>query len=301
LKINRLFEIVYMLLSKKSITARELSEHFEVSTRTIYRDLDILTTAGIPVYANKGKSGGIMLTDNFVLNKSLLSKSEQNDILFALESMKAAKYPDVGSVLSKLNSFFNKQSENWIQIDFSSWGNFDREKFISLKNAILNKKTVKIEYYNTYGEKNCREIEPLQLWFKEKSWYLKAFCRYKNDLRLFKITRIKNLSVTEKTFKREIKNDPFTGVFAAKQPSEKYVKVIMKIDGAQAYRVYDEFDKKHIKKNKDGSFTVSMFFPADEWMYGYIMSFGQFCEVIKPKYLREIIKNRLKNALNKYL
>ncbi|WP_243145627.1 helix-turn-helix transcriptional regulator, partial [Clostridium neonatale] len=101
MQINRLFEIVYILLNKKSITAKELSEHFEVSQRTIYRDIDTLCECGIPIYTSKGKGGGIGLLDSFILNKSILSEDEQNEILCALKSLQATNYKDNNSVLSK--------------------------------------------------------------------------------------------------------------------------------------------------------------------------------------------------------
>ena len=147
MQINRLFEIVYILLDKKTITARNLSERFEVSVRTIYRDIDVLCAAGIPVYMSKGKGGGISLLDNFVLNKTILSNNEQNEILAALQSLNALKYPDVDNVISKLGMLFNKEDYSWIDVDFSHWGSSDKEKFSLLKTAIVNKKTITFDYF----------------------------------------------------------------------------------------------------------------------------------------------------------
>lgn len=299
MKINRLFEIVYILLSKKSVTAAELSKHFEVSTRTVYRDLDILTAAGIPVYANKGKSGGIMLTDDFVLDKSMLSKTERDNILFALQSLKAAKYPDVENVLSKLGSFFNKPSQNWIQIDFHTWGNHNNDLFVMLKKAILENRVAEFDYFDTRGNKTHRKAEPLQLWFKEKSWYLKAYCRHKQSVRLFKTSRVKNMRITNETFFRENKDAGHD--FNNLSNSSKPIKIKLKIGASQAFRVYDEFSEKQIKKHKDGSFTAEIEFPEDGWVYGYILSFGPHCEVLAPLRLRKIIKDKLKTALKVYL
>ena len=95
MQINRLFEMVHILLNKKNVTAKELAEHFEVSIRTVYRDIETLTFAGIPVYSSRGKNGGIRLLENYVLNKTLISQDEQNEILYALQSLKAASYPEV--------------------------------------------------------------------------------------------------------------------------------------------------------------------------------------------------------------
>jgi len=128
MQINRLFEIVYILLDKKTITAKELSKHFEVSVRTIYRDVEALSISGIPIYTNKGKGGGISLIEDFVLNKSVLSEKEQNEILMSLQSINAMKFLDVEPVLKRLSTIFNKESDNWIDVDFSQWGSDDSEK-----------------------------------------------------------------------------------------------------------------------------------------------------------------------------
>ena len=105
MQINRLFEIVYILLDKKNITANELAEHFEVSKRTILRDIETLTIAGIPIYTTKGKGGGISILDNFVLNKTAVSEEEQNQILIALQSLASTQHMDTDGIISRLGAF----------------------------------------------------------------------------------------------------------------------------------------------------------------------------------------------------
>ena len=167
MQINRLFEIVYILLNKKTITAKELAEHFEVSIRTIYRDIDKLTSANIPIYTSQGKGGGITLLDNYTLNKSVLSENEQNEILFALQSLTATEYPESDNIRSKLSSLFNKDKINWIEVDFSSWGNSKNrnEQFNILKSAIITHRVITFEYFNSLGEKSNRRVEPIKLLF----------------------------------------------------------------------------------------------------------------------------------------
>jgi len=299
MQINRLFEIVYILLNKKTITAKELSERFEVSIRTIYRDIDTLGAAGIPVYMSKGKGGGISLLDNFVLNKSLLSDNEQNEILVALQSLNAIKYPDVDNVISKLGMLFNKANYNWIDVDFSHWGSGDKEKFSIIKTAIVNKKIIAFEYFSSYGEKTSRTIEPLQLWFKDKTWYLKGYCLVKQAYRIFKLTRMKKVEITEKTFERE-----FPKLMSAWEPKTNTIKIVelkLHLQPCVAYRVYDEFDEKDIVRNVDGSFVVTVSYPEDDWVYGYILSFGSFAEVIEPKHIRDIVIEKLEDSLRQYV
>lgn len=300
MQINRLFQMVYILLNKKTITAKELSKHFEVSVRTIYRDVDTLSAAGIPIYTNKGKGGGISLIDNFVLNKSMLSEQEQNEILMSLQGLNAMKFPDIEPVLNKLSIFFNKQGTNWIDVDFSHWGSDEneREKFNLIKTAIMGKNIITFDYFSSYGEKTQRTVEPIKLIFKGQSWYLYGFCRVKNDFRVFKITRIKNICLLNQTFKRDIPKDIWN-IF--KSHKDGIVTLVLKIDARMAYRIYDEFDQECIQKNADGSFTVTVAFPEDEWVYGYILSYGNYAEIIEPKHIREIVKRKLEEGLKKYL
>lgn len=109
-------------MNRGQVTAKELADKFEVCERTIYRDIDALSSAGIPVYTSKGKGGGIRLLDNFVLDKTLFSDKEQNELLLSLQSMKVTEYPDIDTILSKLKAIFNKENTDWIEIDFSAMG-----------------------------------------------------------------------------------------------------------------------------------------------------------------------------------
>ncbi|WP_141433910.1 YafY family protein [Bacillus sp. 03113] len=300
MQINRLFEIVYLLLNKKTITAKQLAEQFEVSIRTIYRDVDTLSAAGIPIYTNRGKGGGISLIDDFILNKSIFSEKEQNEILIGLQSLSAVKFPEIESVLTKLSLIFNKQGKNWIEVDFSNWGSDDREreKFNLLREAILNKTVVAFDYFNAYGEKMERMVEPLKLLYKGRSWYFHGFCRVKNDFRIFKITRVKNLSQLDETFEGEPPDDIWDDL---ESRSARKVTLVVRFDERIAYRLYDELDPACIQRNEDGSFTAMITFPEDEWVYGYILSYGPDAEVLEPKHIREIIKRKLEESLQKYL
>jgi predicted DNA-binding transcriptional regulator YafY len=137
-QVNRLFEIIYILLDKKIVTAKELAEHFGVSQRTIYRDVDTLSLAGIPVYTEKGKGGGISLLPEFVLNKSILSEKEQNEILTALHGLANVKTAETDQVLQKLSTIFNKTAANWLEVDFSDWSYANGCVFNDFKTAILD-------------------------------------------------------------------------------------------------------------------------------------------------------------------
>ena len=145
---SRLFKILYYLLEKGQATAPELAEKFEVSVRTIYRDIDALSGAGIPIYAEAGRNGGIHLMNDFVLDKAVLSEEEKQEILVALQSINITK-DSSSQTLQKLSAIFQLHSENWLEVDFSGWGNkeFDNEKFELLKSAVIHCRNIKIYFH----------------------------------------------------------------------------------------------------------------------------------------------------------
>lgn len=296
MQINRLFEIVYLLLERKSITAKELAEKFEVSTRTIYRDIEILSSSNIPIYTTQGNGGGICLLDEYVFNKSLLSEEEQNQILFALQGLEKLTNQEEKTILSKMSTLFHKKQNNWIEIDFSDWGTkgeTDRT-FNLIREAILSKTVCQFTYYNSYGQKNKRKVEPLQIYFKDKAWYLKAYCQEKQDYRLFKIARIRELQLTSDHFERELP------LIESKKLEVKTITLTLTISKEMAYRVFDEFKPEDITKQKNGDFLITVTYPETDWIYGYLLSFGEYLKVQAPTKVQAIIQEKLKKSLALY-
>lgn len=285
------------MLNKNQVTAKELAERFEVSVRTIYRDIEALCEAGIPIYTTKGKGGGISLLDHFILNKSVLSAEEQQEILAALQGLSAVSFAK-SKTLSKLDALFGNEEADWIQIDFAGWNQSIKEKFETLKSVILGRKVIQFEYYNANMERTVRAVEPLQLSFIDKTWYLKGYCRMKQGIRLFKLSRIKEIRVKEEHFERQLP------VETQKQMSvdlnRKTTVIKLWIDASQAYRAYDEFEEQQITLNKDGSFQVEISYPLDEWVYGYLLSYGPYLRVLEPAEVRDELIRRLKRSLELY-
>lgn len=304
--INRLLGIIYILMNKGTVTAAELAERFEVSVRTIYRDIEALSMAGIPVYTTKGRNGGISLTEQFVLDKMLVSKQEQQQILAALASLKETGADEGEEILNKLGDFFREKPENWVAIDFSDWSGQRKELFNQIRNAILNRRVMQFDYYGQYGEMSSRCVEPVQLLFKEYTWYVRAFCRTRQTMRLFKVLRMKRVVVSEETFSpRETENSPvkddrFVQGVTKKDDYAKPTEITIWIDKKEAYRIYDRFREEEITVLPDGNFKVQMNCVLDDWVYGMILSFGPSAQVLKPKFVRQEIQKRIKKMLKKY-
>ena len=299
MQINRLFEIVYLLMNKKQMTANELAAHFEVSKRTILRDIDTLTIAGIPIYTTQGKGGGIFIQDRFMLNKTFISEDEQKQILFSLQSMSATELVETDKVLGRLRSLFDYPNKDWIEVDFSRWGHSttDNSKFEMLRNAIINERAVSFDYISAYGEFKGREVYPLKLSFKSKAWYLKSFCLSENDYLIFKFNRISNMLILDKSFKRKDYEAP--GIEPPEDSlSHDLVDVKVRVSSHAKFRIYDEFDESDISAGEDGLFTIRI---TGQWIYDYLLSYGTAIEILEPQHMRDEMLSHIEKIKNKYL
>ncbi len=292
---SRLFKILYHLLDKGQATAPELAEKFEVSVRTIYRDMDALSDAGIPVYAESGRKGGIHLMDHFVLDKAPFSKEEKEEILTALQSVNITQNTNSSQTLQKLSALFHLDSQDWLEVDFSRWGSgtFDNETFELIKSAIIHHKVVKMHYASSYKRSGERMVEPCKLVYKSKSWYLEAFCREKQALRTFKLTRILDLEVLEESFVRRVFPK------SAEPSPEKYQQITLRFPKEMAYRVYDEFHKTQVQRQENGELIVSAEMPEDPWLVGFLLSFGTQVEILSPASLKEAVAQEAKSIYEK--
>ncbi|MEG2848210.1 MAG: YafY family protein [Bacilli bacterium] len=299
MKINRVFEILYILLNKEKISSKELAEKFEVSVRTIYRDIEAISSAGIPIYMTQGRNGGISLLKNFILNKQILTENEKKDMLIGIQSLNSFNKESAKGIFSKLSSLFGESQRDYIKIDYSGWENTIEKQFEVSKQAILLNKRLSFNYISTKGEKTYRTVEPHILWFKSKAWYLKCFCLEKNEIRLFRLSRITNICILNEN----ISSSKFeeSALIAEKTEIQyKEIKIKLKIDSSQEYRIKDDFLEKDICYDKDKNLIITLNFPENEWLYGYILSYGSFVTVIEPEYIVENIKKRLLKNLSNY-
>lgn len=299
--LNRLLSIIYILMRKETVTAKELAERFEVSVRTIYRDVENLSMAGIPVYAKKGKNGGISLMNQFVLNKMLVTKEEQNQILAALSGIQETGAFKDKEITLKLADFFKADSPSWVSVDFSDWSGRRQEMFETIKEAILSNRILSFDYYGQNGIMSRRMVEPVQLLFKEYTWYLNAYCLERQAVRLFKLLRMKRVEMTEDTFLPQKHKEAFDKeAFCEKKLMKAVRKCIFLIDQSEAYRIYDRFEEEEITVLENGDFLVQAYFAVDEWVYGMIFSFGASIKVLEPGDVKEEVVRRLKKMQRRY-
>ena len=295
---SRLFRILYYLLDKGRATAPELAEKFEVSVRTIYRDVDAISSAGIPIYVTTGRNGGIQFLDDYVLNKSFFSDSEKLEILSSLQSLSAVQYPEVDTILNKLGAIFQTSLTDWIDVDFSRWGSVaesENRLFRQLKQAIFENRKITFDYHASSGDSCKRSVYPYKLVYKDKAWYLYALCLSRNENRLFRLSRIKNINLTEIHFERQADTYQYHSVFPMPEEIGNLIDLELEFTLDIGYRLFDTLDDTAITRHENG-YTVKLTLPENDWLYDFLMSFGDKVTIIQPKSIRQTLKARHEEA-----
>lgn len=295
MQIQRMTELVFALLKSERMTARSLAERFGVSTRTVYRDIDILSSSGIPILTDKGNGGGISIAEDYRLDKAVLTDAEKQNILTMLTAYHAAVNNDTtAGLLEKLSGIF-KTDSSFIEVDFSDWQNDDsvQKTFDILKCCILDKCVASVAYRNAGGEEQSRELEPLKLIFKHRDWYLYAYCRRRKENRLFKLSRIQK---TEKSAERFSRVCAETDIAKKLEWKGDTVNIKLQVTKAMKSRVFEEYPEQCIALTPDGDYIVEQKIPLDNWVIGYILSFGDGAKVVEPHWLREKVRDIHKRA-----
>lgn len=210
MKVDRLVSIIKILLDKKRIGAQELADMFEVSPRTIYRDIDTINMAGIPVRGASGVGGGFEIMEKYKIDRNVFSTADLSAILMGISSLSSMiRGDELVNALAKVKSFIPADrakdielKANQIFIDLSPWmGNRNIQPYLEIiKTALQESKLLSFEYADRYGNKTARIAEPYQLVLKSSHWYLQGYCHKRNDFRLFKLSRTSNLQIQEEAF-----------------------------------------------------------------------------------------------------
>lgn len=301
MKSNRMFGILCILLEKEKVTAKALADYFEVSVRTIHRDLLDLSSAGFPVTSQQGIGGGVSLLPDFRYNKTALNKEDMNVILAGIQGF--ASIDDsakIKTLLAKLR--FNQGDkmllENDIIIDFTSWNHNNRvvEKIKAIRAAIANHQLLEMEYYSSSGY-NHRQIEPYKLIFKQENWYLFGYCKSKKDFRVFKVSRMTDLHISDETFfeREDYTIPPLQSDFA----NESGTSITVRMDKSLEFLAVDFFGLESMTKKGD-DILVTFQTKHTEWVISTFASFGDKAEIIAPDNLRNEMKLFLEQTQRLY-
>lgn len=310
MRIDRLLSIIVMLLNNDRVTAASLAEKYEVSTRTIYRDIDAINLAGIPVISFQGNTGGFGIMENYRIDRQVLTLKDMVSIISALKGInQALEDKELDSAINKITSLIPRDKTEHLELssghiifDILPWGHRKSKKDMLQKihRCIINNKLIEIEYLNTMGIRNVRTIEPMTLLFKGYSWYLFAFCNLKNDYRLFRISRIKSLSISDKTFIRRKKTYHSFMDYDNLQNHELQ-KIKLKFNKNLRVNIEDYFDDSEIQYMDNGDLIINMNTPLkSDWIYNWILSYGDGVEIMEPKNMRKIFREKILKIIDIY-
>ena len=293
MKNDRLFGIVHYLLNKKS-TAGELAARFGVSKRTILRDINTLSLSGVPICTTSGNGGGVSLIDGYVLDKTVLSDSEREQILIGLKTLAPTGHT---AALDKLESIFAATDYPVpVEIDYSRWGApLDKQKFELVKTALSSARAISFAYPASTGEYASRTAYPLKLLYKSKSWYVQAYCLLRDDYRTFKINRMENVSVTDEKFDARDYSPPAVDAEIQQCETER---ITATFTASATLRVRDEFYPNEITINQNGTITVETDMPINDWVCSYFLSFGDRLVALSPDSLRNEVIEKSKIMLD---
>lgn len=297
MKIERLLAITVMLLNRRRVTARELADHFEVSVRTIYRDVETLNGAGIPVISTQGHEGGLAIPDNYKLSRQLLTFEDMLSLLTALKGVnRTLQNGDIERIIDKITALIPEEKEPLYRthadsfiIDITPWGMADnhRDKVQIVHEAVSRSQLLGFAYTGAGGQPSQRLVEPHTLLYKGFTWYLLAWCRTRRDFRLFRLSRMRGLQTQPEHFVRR-QVQPLSRFF--EQDSRPPVELVLKFHPSLRIKVEEHFAPSQLGQEPDGSLVATLTMPEDDWITSFLLSFGSDLEVLSPLRFREAVK-----------
>jgi predicted DNA-binding transcriptional regulator YafY len=308
MRIDRMLSIVITLLQKEKISARELAGKFDVSVRTVYRDIEAINRAGIPITTSAGSSGGIGLMDTFKLDRRLLT---MEDFIYILSSLKGINETmdnkEIESAIDKISSLLPKDKSGLVDsqmeqivFDMIPWGYAKKQtqKVKVLHQALINKQLIEFHYTGPDGKAGKRTVEPVTLVFKGSTWYLFGYCKKRSDYRTFRLSRINDLVVLPGRFApRGVSYKEFS---QKNQPPEKLIRYILRFQPNLRQVVDDYFDEKKITVQKEGTVIVNGMFPEGDWFISWLLSYGDKVEVVEPESAKKALLAMTKKIFKLY-
>ncbi|NLI53437.1 MAG: YafY family transcriptional regulator [Clostridiales bacterium] len=300
MKIDRLVSMIMLLLEKERIGAQELANLFEVSARTIYRDIDAINLAGIPVRSISGVNGGFEIMKQYKLDKGVFSTADLSAILMGLSSLSGMiRGDELVNAFAKVRSFIPADrakdiecKANQISIDLSPWmGSRNVQLTLeTIKTALQEQKLLSFEYLDRHGNKTARTAEPYQLVLKGNQWYWQGYCYTRNDFRLFKLSRMSNPNMLGASFAP--REHPKPQLDISDMLPTLQTKIKLRIHQSILERVLDCCNDEDISPDGDEHNFVNYPFIENDYYYGILLSFGSKCECLEPARVRAEMRRR---------
>lgn len=308
MKTDRLVSIIMILLEKKRISAHILADMFEVSKRTIYRDIEAISMAGIPVSATPGTGGGIEIMGHYKIDKKVFSRDDLSSLLMGLNSLpKTLRTREVEHTLAKLESLIPSEQAkeieiktNQILIDLTPWfeeANINHNLEI-IKTAIDENRLLSFTYIDGHSKKSERTVEAYQLVLKGRSWYVQTFCHTKKDFRLFRLSRMTALTLLEEKFIPREYQKPVLDFEEAARDLQTIIK--LRIHKSILDRLLEFCSFDNIKADGEEHYFVEYPFIDRDYYYDMLLSFGDKCECLEPLSVREKLKQKIQSLMQVY-
>ncbi len=307
MKLERLIAIVMLLLTREKVSGKQLAELFEVSLRTIYRDVEAINRAGIPIVTTPGPNGGIGIMKEYKVEKGIFTTADIVAMLMGLGCISSTlSSQETASTLAKVQSFIPEAQRhevvlkaNQIAIDLSPWmGSNLTAKIGMVRSALDSRRLVSFLYRNRQGETALRTMEPHRLLFKGDHWYVHGYCRGKKDFRLFKLSRMSDIEIQPDTFAPRTV-PPAISEFTQNM-AQNMIDVELLVHSSILDRVLDYCSERDISSAHDGLYRVHFNFVPDDYGYGILMSFGSRCVCTGPPHVRRELCSRLRQAAEAY-
>jgi predicted DNA-binding transcriptional regulator YafY len=302
MKMERLISMIYMLLNNEVVSASSLAEKYDVSQRTIYRDIDVICAAGIPVVSYQGVNGGYGIIETYKMDKSLLGSYDIGSLITILHSMSSV-FDDERAMetVRKLQTIQKDDHPPNMSMDMGSHRKYN-ESLRILRTAITARNVVQFEYINGKNERANRSVEPVSLHYQNDSWYLFGYCRSRNDYREFKLSRIAQLLVMPQRYERSHDATPKRTTFEEFRWND-HVDAVLHFSSESLARALDFFYDAERSFNPDGSLTVKLKLDnavGAKWLLNVVLSFGNEVEIVEPLELRKTLKENLEKMLQRY-
>lgn len=307
MRADRLLSIVMILMEKKQISASALSKMLEVSTRTIYRDIETLSMAGIPIYTTTGVKGGIGILESYKVDKQLLNLNDITALLIGLNSIdRVYSNKTLTDLNLKIRNLLNEKHYDQletrikqIRIDHSEKSTSNlTELFEDIKQAMDQKVLMEFTYKDRLGAVTNRKVEPYRLLYKNKEWYLQAFCKDRLDYRNFKLNRMSEIKLMNETYTdREL---PLDTLDHMEFKDEEIQQVILRVTDKKIDSFLSQYGQQCILSVNQNLYTIQIPMSINEWACHYILSFGDECECVEPLELRNAIVTTIHKLKDKY-
>lgn len=308
MKIDRLVGIIMLLLEKERVSARELADLFEVSPRTIYRDIEAIGMAGVPVRATAGTGGGIEIMPQYKLDKKVFSADELSALLTGLTNLSGLVHgKEADRALAKLRSFVPPEQARAVElkasqilIDLNPWmGNGSVTRALELvKKSLQESKLISFSYIDGHSVRTERTAEPCQLVLKGRSWYVLAFCRVRNGFRLFRLSRMTELRLLEERFTPREYEKPVLDF--EETAGRMQVTIQLRIHESILDRVLEFCSYDRVAPDGEGYYRVAYPFIERDYYYDMLLGFGDKCECLSPPHVRAELRRRARSLLRLY-